>query len=179
MNKSVVAAADSAWSGYSLGERDRRWQAVRKQLGDAGLDCLFVPLCVDPVQLRMSPDSQRGVRSDGRYLTQMDNAAVVLPTDGHPPIIINERGTPNAWIPDARSANSGQRGSWSAAMMEALMDCGMERAHIGVSGLQRGVFTHVRTNDGVINHSSYQEVLNRLPHATFVDATDVLGFARY
>src|SRR2546426_2895783 len=137
----MESAADSSWTGYSLAERDRRWSAVRANAAQGGFDCIFVPLCVDPMTLNLSSDSRRGVRSDARYLTQMENAAVVLPTDGRPPIVINDRGTGNAWIPEARAANRGLRGSWAPAMAQALRDLGMERSRLGVSGLQRGNFS--------------------------------------
>ena len=32
------------WNGYSLGERDRRWKAVRENAGKAGFDCILIPL---------------------------------------------------------------------------------------------------------------------------------------
>ncbi|HZT07008.1 MAG TPA: hypothetical protein VFC51_08245, partial [Chloroflexota bacterium] len=131
-------AADAVWNGYSVAERDRRWKTVRENAGRAGFDCIFVPQTVDPDNLYLSSDSRRGVRSDCRYLTQMDNAAVVLPTDGRGPIVINDRGAGNAWITDARPANRGMRGSWANAMAEALIELGMERARIGVSGLKAG-----------------------------------------
>jgi Xaa-Pro dipeptidase len=109
----------------------------------------------------------------------MENAAVVLPTDGRTPIVVNDRGVGNAWNPDVRPANRGLRGGWGPAMIQALRDAGMERAHIGVAGLQHGTVTHARANDGVVNYSSYVEVVNGLPQATFADATDVVGFARF
>jgi len=175
----MESAANTTWKGFSLAERDRRWNAVRQNAAKAGFDCIFVPLCVDGFNLRLSLEQARGTRSDGRYLTLMENAAVVLPTDGRPPIVINDRGQGNAWIADARPAAPGGRGSWAPAMGDALLDAGMERARIGVSGLVRGKVTHSRANDGVVNHSSYAEVMRRLPNATFEDATDVIGFARY
>jgi Xaa-Pro aminopeptidase len=175
----MEAPADSTWNGFSLAERDRRWQAVRNNATREGLDCVFVPLCLDGTNLRLSLEQARGVRSDGRYLTQMENAAVVLPTDGRPPIVINDRGAGNAWVPDARPASRGMRGSWGTAMAEALLDAGLERGRIGVSGLARGKVTHARAVDGVVNHTAYADVMRRLPNATFVDATDVVGFARY
>src|SRR5579862_6585483 len=132
----MESAADSTWNGYSVAERDRRWGMVRKNAADAGLDCVFVPLCVDPMQLNLSSDSRRGVRSDGRYLTQMENAAIVLPTDGRAPIVLSERGGSNAWIPEVRQVAGGTRGAWGPAMAQALLDLGMERARIGVAGLR-------------------------------------------
>src|SRR5439155_18958065 len=172
-------AAEATWNGYSLAERDRRWRAVRENAAKAGFDCIFVPLTVDPDNLYLSSDSRRGVRSDCRYLTQMANAAVVLPTDGRDPIVINDRGAGNAWVPDARPASRGMRGSWSHAMAEALIELGMEGARIGVSGLKGGKVTHTRAFNGVVNYSSYMDVVSRLSNATFEDGTDVVGFARY
>ena len=64
-------------------------------------------------------------------------------------------------------------------MAQALIDAGMERARIGVSGIRRGFYTHGRAFHGVVNHSSYTEVLRRLPNATFANATEVIGHARY
>jgi len=151
---------------------------VRKNAAEAGFDCTFVPLCLDGRNLHLSLEQARGTRSDGRYLTQMDSAAVILPTDGRPPIVINDRGEGNAWT-EARPAMQGQRGSWAPAMAEALLELGFEGARIGVSGLRRGRVTHTRAIEGVINHSSYVEVVRRLPNATFEDATDVVGFVRY
>ena len=48
-----------------------------------------------------------------------------------------------------------------------------------MSGIQRGFYTHGRAFHGVVNHSSYAETLRRLPNATFENATDVVGHARY
>jgi len=157
-------ATESPWRGYSVAERDRRWKAVRDNAAKGGFDCTLVPL---------------GARPDCRYLTEMANAAVVLPTDGRAPIVISDRGRGNAWIPDPRSASGGMRGSWTPATVQALRDAGMERARIGVVGLKGGKVTHVRAPDGVVNFSSYAEVVRELPDATFEDATDVVGFARY
>jgi Xaa-Pro dipeptidase len=170
--------ADLAWQGFSLAERDRRWSAVRANAARAGLDGVFVPPCVDGRNLHLSLEQARGARSDCRYLTQMEHAAVVLATDGRSPIVVNDTGAGNAWLPDARPAAAGRRGSWVDAVAEALHDAGMERARIGVVGLGRGKVTHGRANDGVINHTSYAEIVRRFPHASF-EATDVVGWARY
>jgi Xaa-Pro aminopeptidase len=110
----------------------------------------------------------------------MESAAIVIPTDGRPPIAVNERGAGNNWLPDTRPvARGGMRGSWADAMAQALLDLGMERARIGVVGLGRGKVTHGRALAGVVLHSSYDAVLRRLPNASFEHATDVVGFARY
>jgi len=156
----VQAPADVTWTGYSLDERDRRWDAVRKRASEAGFDCIFVPL---------------GNGSDAEYLTQIRGASVVLPTDGRAPIMVNDRGRGNDWVPEVRATNR----AWSGPMAEALLDLGMERARIGVAGLKGGKVSHVRNPDGVVNYSAFAEVVRRLPYATFEDATDAVGFSRY
>ena len=167
--------ADISWSGYSLAERNWRWQRVRENAAKAGLDCIFVPLCVDGRNLHLSLEQSRGTRSDCRFLTQLENGAVILPTDGREPIVISDQESGNDWVPEFRPAD----GSWGKSMAHALLDAGMERARIGVSGIRRGFYTHGRAFHGVVNHSSYVEVLQKLPNATFETATDVTGYARY
>jgi len=175
----VQAPGDTVWKGFSVAERDRRWNSVRENAAKAGLDCTLVPLCVDGRNLHLSLEQARGTRSDIRYLTQMEDAAIALPTDGRPPAIITRRGERNAWVTDPRRAGSGFFPAWGESTADALLDLGMERARIGVSGLKGGKVTHGRALDGVVNHTAYAEVKRRLPNATFEDATDVVGFARY
>lgn len=172
---SVESPADIKWTGYTLAERDWRWQRVRDGAAKAGLDCIFVPLCVDGRNLHLSLEQHRGVRSDCRFLTLLENAAVILPTAGRKPIVISDLDEGNDWVPEFITVKS----SWGETMAQALLDAGMERARIGVSGLGRGLYTHGRAFHGVINHSSYAEVLRRLPNAKFEDAVDVVGHARY
>jgi len=171
----MEAPAEIKWSGYSLAERDWRWRRVRDNAATAGLDCVFVPLCVDGRNLHLSLEQHRGTRSDCRFLTTLDNAAVILPTDGRSPIVISDDESGNDWIAEFRPVER----SWGESMAQALIDAGMERARIGVSGIRRGFYTHGRAFHGVVNHSSYAEVLKRLPNATFENATEVIGYARY
>jgi Xaa-Pro aminopeptidase len=166
-------------SGYTLAERDRRWRAVREGAARAGFDCIFVPPSIDPLS-QLSPETVQGTRADCRYLTQMDVAAVILPVNGAQPIVLTERRSSSAWIPEARAGSrGGQRGSWAPAMTEALREAGMERGRIGVSGLKGGKVTHAHAPDGLVSHGPYQAVVQALPNARFEDATDILGFARY
>ena len=167
--------ADINWNGYSLVERDWRWRRVRDNAAKAGFDCTFVPLCVDGRNLHLSLEQARGTRSDCRFLTQLDNAAIILPTDGRAPIVVSDQDFGNDWLPEIRPMDN----SWGESMARALIDAGMQRARIGVSGIRRGFYTHGRAFHGVVNHSSYAEVLRRLPNATFENATEVIGHARY
>jgi Xaa-Pro dipeptidase len=167
--------ADISWRGYSIAERDWRWRRVRENAAKAGLDCVFVPLCVDGRNLHLSLEQARGTRSDCRFLTQLENAVVVLPTDGRKPIVISDEESGNDWVPEVRPVE----GSWGMAMAQALVDAGMERGRIGVSGIGRGFYTHGRAFHGVVNHSSYVDVVRRVPNAKFENATEVIGYARY
>ena len=171
----MESPADITWKGYSLAERDWRWQRVRENAAKAGFDCVFVPLCVDGRNLHLSLEQSRGTRSDCRFLTQLENAAVILPADGRRPIVISDQESGNDWVPDFYPVEV----SWGESMARGLIDAGMERARIGVSGIGRGFYTHGRAFHGVVNHASYVEVLRRLPHATFDNATEVIGYARY
>lgn len=148
------------WNGYSLAERDRRWNAVRANAGKAGFDCILIPL---------------GNGTDARYMTQLRCSAMALPADGRAPIIIADRSSTNEWAPSPWQTGR----EWAEPMAEALLDLGMERASIGVAGLKGGAVTHCASIDGVVNHTAFEFVQKKLPGAQFADATDVVGMARY
>jgi Xaa-Pro aminopeptidase len=175
----METAAGTGWRDFSLAERDFRWDAVRRHAAAAGLECVLLPPCVDGRNLHLSLESSRGARSDSRFLTLMDNAAVVLPVDGREPIVLNDDGAGNSWIPRARPGSRQPGESWGPELAAAIRELGLERARIGVSGAARGKYTHTRSAEGVIADTPYQQVLDALPNATFVDATDVVGQARY
>jgi Xaa-Pro aminopeptidase len=148
------------WSGYSMAERDRRWQAVRENGVKAGFDCILIPL---------------GNGVDGRYMTQLRCSAMALPTDGREPIIIADRKSNNAWVPDPWQTGR----QWAEPMGEALLDLGMDQRRIGVVGLKGGRVTHCSSIDGVVNHTALKQVMDKLPKASFDDATNVIGMVRY
>jgi Xaa-Pro aminopeptidase len=148
------------WNGYSLGERDRRWQAVRENAAKAGFDCVLVPL---------------GNGIDGRYMTQLRCSAMVLPTNGRAPIVIADRRSSNEWVPVPWQTGR----EWAEPMGEALLDLGMHRARVGVVGLTGGGVTHCNSIDGVVNHTAFEHVMGMVPSASFADATDVVGLVRY
>ena len=157
---SRAGATVYVWADYSIAERDRRWKAVQEAGKEAGFDCIFVPL---------------GDGVDARYLTQLRCSSVIMPTDGRAPIIIADRSSKNTWAPEPWQTSR----EWSEPMAEALLECGMERARIGVAGLKGGKVSHIASIDGVVNHGAFSAVLERLPDAKFEDATDVVGFVRY
>jgi len=148
------------WNGYSLAERDRRWNTVREQAASVGFDSILVPL---------------GNGVDGRYMTQLRCSALALPSDGGAPIVIADRSSHNEWVPEPWQTGR----EWAEPMGEALLDLGMARARIGVVGLKGGMVTHCSSIDGVVNHTALVEVMSKLPNARFEDATDIVGLARY
>ena len=148
------------WNGYSLAERDRRWNAVRANAAKAAFDCILVPL---------------GNGIDGRYMTQLRCSAMALPADGRAPIVIADRKSSNAWVPEPWQTGR----EWAEPMGEALLDLGMQGRRIGVVGLKGGLVTHCNSIDGVVNHTAFEYVKSKLPDARFDDATDVVGFVRY
>lgn len=148
------------WNGYSLAERDRRWNAVRTNAAKANLDCILVPL---------------GDGFDARYMTQLRCSAMVLPTDGRAPIIIADRKSSNEWAPDPWQTGR----EWAEPMAEALLDLHMHKARIGVAGLKGCAVTHCPSIDGVVNHSAFNYVMGRLPDAKFEDATELIGKVRF
>ena len=148
------------WNGYSLAERDRRWNAVRANAAKAGFDCILVPL---------------GNGIDARYMTQLRCSAMVLPTDVRTPIVIADRRSNNEWVPDPWQTGR----EWAEPMGEALRDLGFERARIGVAGLKGGRVTHCDAIDGVVNHTALEIAMSKVPNARFEDATDVIGLVRY
>ena len=147
------------WNGYSLAERDRRWNAVRAGAARAGFDCILVPL---------------GNGIDARYMTQLRCSAMVLPTDGRAPIVIADRSSKNEWAPDPWQTGR----EWAEPTGEALRDLGFSRARIGVAGLKGGCLTHCDSSDGVVNHTALATALSKVPDARIEDATDVIGSVR-
>jgi len=153
---------------------------VRAEAAAAGFDCVFLPVCLDRHSFPPSQDRGNGSRSDSRYLTQLEGVSLVLPTDGHTPTAIGERIGPTRWITEVRSVSrSGISDSWAGPMAKALLEAGMERGRIGVVGLQPGRLAHTSASDGVVNHTAYAGARAQLPRATFDDATDIVGAARY
>lgn len=144
---------------YSQAERDRRWDAVRRGAAAAGFDCVMVPLGDGP---------------DGRYLTQLKVAVVVLPTDGSAPVVLTDRNARSSWVPEPWHIGR----AWAQLMGDAIEQTGMSRARIGVVGLHRGTLSHLSSPDGVVVYTAFADVVARFPEARFEDATDVLGAVR-
>jgi Xaa-Pro aminopeptidase len=101
---------------------------------------------------------------------------VIFPTDpGTQPTVITERPVRNKWFEQTTAAGR----SWTEPARQAFRDERLDRATIGIVGLQAGRYAHVNSADGVVVHHGYAVLSEMLPDATFADATDVVGAVRY
>jgi Xaa-Pro aminopeptidase len=156
---------------FSLAERDRRWKAIRELMARDGLDAI-----VAPPNNGNSTDWQ----ADARYLSHCGGGAdasigVVFPLEGEVTVAATSahaRWGPKVqnWVTDVREATR----RYGKVMGERLLDLGLEKGRIGVSGLGFGT----RTPEGSIFHGTYTALREALPEAEFVPASDLLQEVR-
>ena len=118
--------------GFSLAERDRRYQVVRHEMAARGIECLVAP---------QNTGEWDACQPDARYLTSIGGGgtavAAVLPIDGPPIAIIRDsRRTEfwklaQDWVTEIRATVDGR---WGEALVRALRDSGCERGTIGIAG---------------------------------------------
>ncbi|HUL31548.1 MAG TPA: M24 family metallopeptidase [Thermodesulfobacteriota bacterium] len=150
----------SELEGDQSGEREQRWQRVRKFMKEKELDVLVVV------------GSRSGEPLD-RYLSNwVPGCIAIFPVRGEPALLVpmipemlalrpetpsNER----PWIKDIRA---GARG---AAIAAVLQEKGLDRGFIGVVGLG-----NLRVDwEGWIPFKTWERVLSGLPQARFQDVT--------
>jgi Xaa-Pro dipeptidase len=156
---------------FSAGERDRRWKAVRKAMSDKGIDCLVVT---------GSTEKWDHFFADVRYLSQIGGnctqAYLVFPREGEPTCIIREKVRADFWImaqdwvTDIRDSNHCH---WGVAIVERLKELGLEKKTIGVTGLRA-----LRAAEGFLPSETHRRITEAFPHATFVNASDLVSGAR-
>jgi Xaa-Pro aminopeptidase len=164
------------WSNavFSTAERDRRWANVRRLMREAGIDAIVAPSCTN--------GHGRG-SADHRYLTQLgDNSeelTVAFPLDGAVTAWHSRGGVwPSSnWFDDIRPTPRGTSGMALAAWLRERG--GYASARIGIAGLRSTHLAHVRAREGEVNYTSVEVLKEAFPTAVFVDATPVLGAARY
>lgn len=152
---------------FSLKERNRRWAAIREDMGLHNLDCL----------LFVGNDRFYGYASANvRYVTQISGqrigAVVIFPLWGNPLVFaaaphFHDDPFPlykayNNWISETR-AFTGLK-----PVVESLKAMGYERGNIGLVGF-KGAF-----NSSTISYQEYQFLLEELPKARFSEATPIL-----
>ncbi|HEY7065299.1 MAG TPA: M24 family metallopeptidase [Chloroflexota bacterium] len=156
---------------FSLAERDRRWQAIRQLMARDHLDAIVAP-----------PNSGNSTdwQADARYISHCGGGGdasigVVLPLEGDVTVVATsarDRWGPRVqdWVADVREADR----RYGRVMGERLLELGLQRGRIGISGLGFGT----RTPEGTIFHGTFETLREALPGAEFVPASDLLQEVR-
>ena len=151
----------------SLAERDRRWERVRAAMEARGVDCLVTA----PTTAKWGD-----YQGDTRYLSHIGDgnceAMVVFPRTGEVTTFVRGAGPDVEWELQAQNWVSDVRGAgrmWGRAAAARIKELGLERGTIGICGLA-GV---CRAPEGVIPYTTMKHLLDDLPGATVVDATDL------
>jgi Xaa-Pro aminopeptidase len=149
-----------AYPMLSLNERERRWKRTRELMKQKGLECLVV--------------FGKGREHFDAYLTnEIFDGIVVFPLVGEPIYLL---WAPNRvlvrletalkdekwWVADLRSGSTGP------GVVGAMQEVGMDRATIGVVGLDHNGPGEV---EGIVPYKTWAYVLQKLPHATLVDVS--------
>lgn len=154
---------------FSLKERDRRWNRLRKEMKKAGLHALIsLP--------NEGHWDQFGC--DTRYITQIGGtqteAGAVLPLEGDVTAVVrggNEIewwGLAQDWVTDIRPS----RRSYSEPVINRLQEVRAERVGvIALSGL-------VRAPEGVVPWGTFEKIRTALPNVKFENATDLMQEVR-
>jgi Xaa-Pro aminopeptidase len=157
---------------FSIGERDRRWRAVRALMRDQNLDVI-----VTPQNSGHSADYQ----ANTRYLTHCGggepDVAAVFPIEGEVTAIATSAAprwpTVQDWVTDVREA----RRNYGRAIVERLKELNVDRGRIGITGL--GDIEGTRTPEGTIFYGTWKQIREAFPQADLVDATAILDEVRY
>jgi Xaa-Pro aminopeptidase len=152
----------------SIAERDRRWKAIRDEMERQGLALLLV-----------HGDSGKWDQkfTNMRYLSQIggdgEDGWLVFPLEGEPSAHVFSGGAMHQmwgemqdWMSDVRPA-PGLR--WSSALIGRIKDLGLERARIGVVGLEG-----YQETEGTVSYLTLSRLKEQFPEAQFVDATHIV-----
>lgn len=193
----VKPSLDSMPQAFSNNEFHRRWDALRKRMKEAKLDCLIVPqhphgdivlddyytdadvnwLCGLPVGWVIFPIEGKITvigRNEYLYTLKRPLPGIITTTlfaDGSPDIELRPPGPERGAGPrGAGSAPAGRDIGVSQTIIDVLREKKMEQARIGVGSLA-GVF---RNAEGSIPYTTFDHILKALPQAHFESAVDIL-----
>jgi Xaa-Pro aminopeptidase len=169
-----MALATEAFNlpSLSLAERDRRWERVRAAMAASKVDCIV-----------SAPTTAKwgDYQGDTRYLVHIGDgnceAMAVFPRAGDVVAYVRGAGPDVEWELRAQDWVADVRGAgrmWGHAAAARIKELGLERGTIGVSGLA-GV---CRAPEGVIPYHTMRHLMEDLPGATFVNATDLMMSVR-
>jgi Xaa-Pro aminopeptidase len=150
----MAQAVSQTGPALSLGERDRRYRAVRDRLRERGADCAVVTgsnlfyltngLPGERTGLLPAQDLPMTVWLNSRHLADLSAQVVV---DGQD------------WIEDVRAGNDAR------PVLERIAELGLEKGAIGVI-------------PGGLSHAFYAQLQAGLPDARLVDISDILADLR-
>lgn len=119
-------------------------------------------------------------QADARYITHCGGGAdasiaCVFPLHGEVTVVATsakERWGPTVqnWVSDVREANR----RYGAAMAERLLELGITNERVGICGMGGGT----RAPEGTIAEGTFRAIADALPHARFVNASELLQEAR-
>lgn len=157
---------------FSLAERDRRWRLVRQLMAEEGLDVIVTAV---------NTGHWDHFQANTRYLTGVGGncgeAAAVFPLEGEVTAIamaippIHYWLAFQDWVTDVRNCNR----YFGRGIVERLRELNVDKGRIGVAGL----YNISRAPEGVMPYGTMRAIEEAFPHATFVDATDLMERARY
>ncbi len=156
---------------FSRAERDRRWRLVRAAMRRDNIAVIVAP---------QNPGNSTDWQADARYLSHCGGGAdcsisVVFPLEGEVTAVATtaaERWGPaiQDWVSDVREAKR----RYGRIMGERLRELGITSERIGICGLGGGT----RSPEGTIMQGTYTALREAVPHATFVDVSDLLQEVR-
>lgn len=154
----------------SLAERDRRWEATRREMDVRGLDCLV---------LWGWPAMWDFCTANARYLSPVggnsEHNVLVFPRHGDPttfvfmPTFLDGWRASQDWVSDIRA----RRGPWADTVAQRINELNLAGGRIGMDGLAGPL-----DPDGWLPHSIYARLLEILPKAEFVNLDDMLELQR-
>lgn len=155
---------------FSLGERDRRWKAVRERMARDGVDVIIAP---------PNTGNSTDWQADARYLSHCGGGAdasigCVFPLEDEPTVVATSavRWGPRVqtWVRDVRDVNR----HYGRVIAERLRELKADGKRVGICGLAGGT----RTPEGTVVHGTYEEIRKAIPNSEIVNATDLLQEVR-
>ena len=130
---------------FSLAERDRRYEHVRRLMRERNLDCLLAPAA-----------DVGEPQANSRYLCQMGGvqggAWVVFPASGEVTAILSSERERRMWVANLKWPSDIRWGDFSKLVPERLLELGFGKSRIGVTGL----LDQYRMSEGTIPFETWR-----------------------
>jgi Xaa-Pro aminopeptidase len=159
---------------FSLAERDRRWETVRRKMAEAEIDVIIVP-----------PNTGLfdWYQANVRYLTGIGGncclAAAIFPLEGEPTAITSPDvdvsfwlGSQD-WVTDIRPVSSGW--GYAQQIIGRIRETPLRHKRIGISGLAG----NTRFPEGIVSHGFVEQIRGAFPDVELVNANLLMERARF